>query len=408
MKKIMVLGAGIYQVPLIQRAKDRGIFTIAVSPDGDYPGLKLADKIYYYDVRDEEKVLNAAREEKIDGITTDQTDVAVRTVAYVAEEMGLPGIGYETAKLFTDKNMMRERSREIGLPTIPSWKVSSLEDALLRFRELNAEAIIKPVDSQGSRGVYRIDSTETLLEKYNSSAMHSRTGDVIIEKYIDGTEFEVDSIAADYKVKTLMYADLEPYMVEGIFASTTRLYPSVREKEIVDKLLDINKRTIEGFGLKQGLTHSEYMRDKDGEIYLIEAAARGGGTFISSHIAELQTGVNTADFLIDIAMGLRNDIPHFEMNQCSCGYVTFYLPEGEVISDEGVMDVQAMDCVCKDTLDTIEMGLKTKTFSDKTSRYAIIVKDESREALVEDIHAIRRNLKIKVRTISGVKGPVWK
>lgn len=404
----MVMGAGMYQLPLISRAKERGIFTIAVSPDGNYPGLQIADKVYYYDVRDEDRVLSSAMEENIDGITTDQTDIAVRTVAYVAEKMRLPGIGYETAKLFTDKNMMREKSRALGLPTIPSWKVKTLEEALERFRELGAEAIIKPLDSQGSRGVYRIDSTEGLIEKFNSAAIYSRSGDVILEKFIVGTELEADSIVADYEAKTLMYADLEPYEVEGIFASTTRLYPSVKDEEIVKKLLDLNKKTIEGFGLKQGLTHSEYMMDRDGEIYLIEAAARGGGTFISSHIAELQTGINTADFLIDIALGNRTDIPEFETGKCHCGYVTFYLPEGEIISDEGVKAVQSMDCVHKDTLDTIKVGVKTQTFSDKTSRYAIILKASSRKELMKDILTIRRILNIKVKTVSGIRGPVWK
>lgn len=404
----MILGAGMYQVPIIERAKERGIYTVAVSPDGDYPGLTIADKVYYYDVRDEKKVLEAAQAEKIDGITTDQTDVAVRTVAYVAEQMGLPGIGYETAVLFTDKNLMRETSKKLGLPTIPSWKVASLEEAMEKFRILNSVAIIKPVDSQGSRGVYRIESTEELLEKYSQAERFSRAGSVIIEKYIDGTEFEVDSIVANYNAETLMYADLEPYTVEGIFASTTRLYPSIESDEVVEKLLDINKRTIEGFGLKQGLTHSEYMRDQDGEIYLIEAAARGGGTFISSKIAELQSGINTADFLIDIALGNRTTVPDFQTNQCHSGYVTFYLPEGEIISDEGVEEVQAMECVCKTTLDTIAIGVKTQTFSDKTSRYAVIVKGTSRSDLLNNISEIRDRLKIKVNTISGVKGPIWK
>lgn len=404
----MILGAGIYQVPIIERAKARGIYTIAVSPDGNYPGLKIADKVYYYDVRDEKKVLEAAVAEQIDGIITDQTDVAVRTVAYVAERMGLPGIGYETAKLFTDKNLMREKSRQLGLPTIPSWKVSSIEEALEKFRHLGAEAIIKPVDSQGSRGVYRIDSTEALLEKYILSERFSRAGDVIIEKYINGTEFEVDSIVADYKAETLMYADLEPYKVEGIFASTTRLYPSIESEEVVEKLLDINKRTIEGFGLKQGLTHSEYMRDQDGEIYLIEAAARGGGTFISSKIAELQSGINTSDFLIDIALGLRNTVPEFKRNLCHSGYVTFYLSEGEIVGDKGVDEVLAMDCVCLSTLNTISVGVKTQSFTDKTSRYAIIVKGDSRAELLDNINRIRDCLKIEVKTVTGIKGPIWK
>ena len=143
----MVLGAGLYQVPLITTAQKQGIYTIAVSPDGDYPGLKVADKTYLYDVRDEESILRAAQEENIDGIVTDQTDIAVRTVAYVANNMGLPGIDYECAKRFTDKYLMRERCEELGLPTIKHRIVSSEAEAEAFLNETGTDAIIKPVDN---------------------------------------------------------------------------------------------------------------------------------------------------------------------------------------------------------------------------------------------------------------------
>ena len=47
MKKILILGAGIYQVPLIKTAKKLGIYTIVASIPGNYPGFELADKVYY-------------------------------------------------------------------------------------------------------------------------------------------------------------------------------------------------------------------------------------------------------------------------------------------------------------------------------------------------------------------------
>lgn len=410
MKKIMILGAGTYQVPLIKRAKERGLYTIIVSPEGNYAGLKLniADKVYHYDVRDEEKILEIAMKEKIDGITTDQTDVAVRTVAYVAEKMNLSGIGIEIAKLFTDKSLMREKGKALGLPTIPSCRTDSLEEAKKFFSELSADAIIKPVDSQGSRGVYRIVSRKDLENKYPIAKNFSRNGEVIIEKYIYGEEYEVDSIVVNGVANTLMCADRELYQIDDIFASTLGLYPSVADKKIVDKLLDVNKRTIEGFGLKYGLTHSEYLRDKnDGEIYLVEAAARGGGIFISSHIAELQSGINTSDFLIDFALGNDITIDKVETNKCHCGYVTFYLPAGEVVSDEGVETIKNKDYVHTSTLDMVFIGSKTGVFTDKTARYIIIIKGSSREELLQHIDEIRNTIKIQVKTKDGLEGPVW-
>ena len=408
MEKIMILGAGRYQVPIIERARELGYETIAISPVGDYPGLYIADKVYNLDVRDEQGILNVARGEKISGITTDQTDIAVRTVAFVADKMGLPGIGYDTATLFTDKYMMRERSSELGLPTIRHKLAHDLEEAEEFFRDLGRTAIIKPVDNQGSRGVYLIDSVKELHSRFYKTRAFSPTEQIIIEEHIQGREFEVDSIVVNYEEKTLMYADTDLYDVPNVFASKTRLYPSVADEESIEKLLDLNHKTITGFGLKQGLTHSEYIQDKEtGTIYLIEAAARGGGSFISSHIAQLQSGLDTSEFLVNLATGKIDRIPEFRMNRCHCGYVTFYLPEGEVI-DEGDLDkIREFSFVRKDTLDDIYLGLKTGSFSDKTARNVIILEGRSREELQSNIDLIRSTLNIRVKTRTGIEGPIW-
>lgn len=407
MKKIMILGAGVYQVPIIEAANARGLYTIVVSPNGDYPGLALADKVYDLDVRNESAILEAAQEQNIDGITTDQTDIAIRTVAYVAEKLGLPGIGYECARLFTDKSLMREKGRELGLPVIKSRSVASLEEAESFFSEINDNAIIKPVDSQGSRGVSKIANLADLKAKYKDAEKFSRDGTVIIEQFITGQEFEVDSIVVEGNAQTLMYADLESFELPDVFASTTRLYPSIADQQTVEYLLNLNKSTIEGFGLLQGLTHSEYIMDHTGEIYLIEAAARGGGTYISSHIAQLQTGLNTSDFLVDLALGDIHAMPEFQKNRCHCGYVTFYLPQGRVISIEGVQLVASMPFVDKHHLDNIKVDMQTEAFSDKTARYAIILSADSRKELLKRIDWIKAQLNIKVQTDCGIKGPIW-
>ena len=408
MEKIMIIGAGRYQVPIIEKAKELGYETIAISPQGDYPGLKIADKVYNLDVRDEQGILNVARGEKISGVTTDQTDIAVRTVAFIADKMGLPGIGYETATLFTNKLMMRERSKELGLPTIRHKMAHTMTEATEFFASIGRSAILKPVDNQGSRGVYMIDSMQELERRFYDTLKYSPSEQAIIEEYIHGREFEVDSIVVNYEEKTLMYADTDLYGIPNVFASKTRLYPSVADDESVKKLLDLNHKTITGFGLKQGLTHSEYIQDEtDGEIYLIEAAARGGGSYISSHIGELQTGLSTTEFLINLATGKIDKMPEFENNRCHCGYVTFYLPEGEVIDVGDIEKVKNFDFVKKDTLEDIYPGLKTLSFNDKTARNVIIVEGDSREDLLDKMDLIRNTLKTQVKTRTGIQGPIW-
>lgn len=407
MKKLLILGAGTYQVDLIRKCKELGHEAVVVSP-GNYPGMKYADKVIDANIMDHEAVLEIARREKVDGIISDQTDMAVYSIAYACTELGLPGNDPEVAELFINKHLMREKCLALGLPSIPSASAADLQEAERYFYEFGAPCIIKPIDSAGSKGVTRINNAAELKEYYPECAGYSGSGEIIIEKFIVGKEFEVDSIALNGKIRTLMYADLDEFKIPNVFASMTRLYPSVADEKIIDKLLNYDLTMLNGFGLRQGLTHSEYIVEEgSNEVYLIETALRGGGTFISSHISELQTGLNTAEFLIKMALGELKDIPEFGHELCHCGYVAFYLPAGEIISIQGVDEVMDLYYVRKTTMEDIRVGIETKEFHDKRNRHAVILSGNSREELNQRIGEIRRLLKIQVMTDSGIEGPIW-
>lgn len=407
-EKLLILGAGNYQMPLIEQAKKKGVYVIAVTPPGDYPGIEVADKVYFHDARDEEFDLEVGRKENIDGIISDQAEIFVRPIAYVAEKLGLPGNGYETACLYTDKHLMRERSKALGLATIESYVVNELEEAIRMFRTIGGTAIIKPVDNCSSRGISKIPDEEELRKKWDEAKSYSGSGQVIVERYVNGPQFEVDSIAVGGKVETLMYADLKEFNIPNVFSSATRLYPSVADDETVARLLEYSRKINEGFGMIQGVSHNEYIMDEaTGEIYLIEGALRGGGTYIASHIAALETGLDTADFLVDAALGHLTEVPEFERNKCHAGYACFYLPVGEIISIDGVREVEALDYVVKTKFNDIAVGQMTHTLEDKDQRYAVVLYGDSREELQNRIETIRNMLRIQVRTKDGIKEPIW-
>ena len=115
MKKIIILGAGIYQVPLIKCAKKLGYYSIVCSIEGDYPGFAYADKVYYINTTDKKAVLKVAQEEKVDGIVTAGTDVAVNTIGYVCDKLGLKGLSSASAEMVTDKSLMKKAFNEGGV-----------------------------------------------------------------------------------------------------------------------------------------------------------------------------------------------------------------------------------------------------------------------------------------------------
>lgn len=407
MKTIMIIGSGDFQLPLVEEAaKDCRV--VLVGPAVDERFLPLVDKIYYLDVREEKKILEIARAERIDGVITDQTDISVRTVAYVAEEMGLPGISSATGFLFTNKSAMRSRLRELGLPTLPYQETDSLDEAVAFFRSVNGACIIKPEDNQGSRGVAEVHTEAELAEKYEEAARYSRSGRVIVEKMAVGKEFVVEGMAAGYQFQTLACGDTHYFSLPDVFAAKTRIFPSQRDPELVKRVCEMNNSIIQGFGLKQGITHSEFIMDGD-EIYLLEAAARGGGVFISSDLISLATGLNTERFLIELALGERDTLPKVQRpeERGVCGYMAFFLPQGIVTAVEGVEAVKALPYVHRHQLDKLKVGLKSGKNADKTSRYAIIVHGEDYPALMEHMAEIRSLLKVSVEQDGISRSIIW-
>ena len=262
MKKIMILGAGVYQLPILQKAAEM-CEVILVAPMVSQDFKEYADKIYDLDLRRQDEILEFAQKEKIDGIITDQTDIPVRTMAYVADNMGLPGIGYDTACLFTDKGKMRQKLEELGIPVLPNKTIQSLEEAVHFFESLEGAAIIKPADNQGSRGVYKISSRMELEKYFASSKSESSTGQVVIEKYAEGREFVVEAMSLNYEYQELILGDTIYFDIENAFAAKNRIFPSNASEEICKKVSLLNERIIKGFGLKQGISHSEYVMDGD-------------------------------------------------------------------------------------------------------------------------------------------------
>lgn len=409
-KRVMILGANNFMIPLILKAKEEGYYTIVVSPDKSEPGFAYADECVFADIRNKEEVLYEAKRLRIDGITTDQAETPVRTVAYVAEQMGLPGIGVAMAELFTNKYLMREKCREIGIDTIKYKVVTTCEEAVEFYKILCSEgitdAIMKPVDSAGSRGVVKISLEQTIRNEFEYTKMASKSGNVIVEEYIEGKELLLDGVTVNNTYQTLVCGEYKKCNVPGVFSEYMGKYPAEISKEQREQVELFVKKIVEGFGLQWGRTHTE-VKINDRGIWLMETAARGGGRYISSETVPMMTNFNSANFLLKACTGQIHSVPTIERKDISCGYVSFFMPVGEVVSVDGIQEAINLPYTYSHNFEDISIGMKTLVFQDKIEGRFIHLQAKDDREFYERVEEIKSIIKLKVKTKDGIEGPVW-
>lgn len=408
-RKILILGAGEGQVPLIRYAKQNGWSTIVVSPQGNYPGFTLADKCCYADITDIKTILQLAKEEQIEAVATDQTDISVPTVQYVAEALNLPHIECDDIENFHYKSRMRSVCEAAGLPTIHSAVTSTLAEAESFFIEHHNEpAIIKPTDSQGSRGVQKVENITELRNGYAEALRFSKEKKVIIEQFIDGQEIEVDTIIYASEVKGCLIGDVYIFGLKDTFASYERIYPTAYSGEIYQSIYATNEITLRALGMRTGWTHGEYIVAKDGTVYLIEVGARGGGNYVGSDIVRIMHGISTGEMAFKTAIGDTSFYRNAKINNIYCSIKNFYLPEGEVKSIRIDAKYLKQPFVITHNLDTLQIGMHTHSNTDKTSRCTVLVQAETRKQLMERLIDIPNHIEIEVLTEKGVQSAIWK
>ena len=408
-RNILVLGAGALQVPLINRVKEKGFNPVVVSLHRDEPGMQIVKDTIVADFVDKELMLQYARQYNIAGIVTDQTDLPVRAIAYVSEKMGLPGIGYDTACLFTDKFMMRERCRDLGLATLEYKLVDSYEDAREFFVNLDKPVIIKPLHNQGSKGVCKVSTLAELEEKYGEAEQYSQGDKILLEEFVKGEEeLVIEGVSLDGWCENLVCGDTHYFNIPDVFSARQRIFPSVKNPEIVEQALSLNIRIIEGFGLSRGLTHGEYIVS-EGKVYLIEIAARGGGVYISSDIIPLMTGFDTTSFIIDIATKRKVERPKIQKKDRVVCYLAFFLPEGVIQSISGVEEVASMSYVHHNNLEHLSVGKRVKKNTDKTSRFFMVLDADNADEMNTRINWIQQTLQVIVNTDKNTQeGIIWR
>jgi biotin carboxylase len=305
-KTVLFVGAGRHQRRAILQAKDMGLRVVAVDRNPDAPGLQEADIAKVVDFADAAAVVKATAKIKLDGVLTVSADRAVPVVAAVADARGLPGIGVETAHLMTHKIAMRTRLADAGVPQPRYAAVRSISETRRAANEVGFPSVLKPADSGGQRGVFRVESLDDIHAHLHEALSASPTGEAILEEYVEGIEMNGIVIARNGEAVPLTLSDrLRPPGI-GFGVGWIHVYPATTYGEQLDESERVAVHTVHALGLRTGIAFPQLIAAPGGRVIVVECAARIPGGQMADLVRHA-TGVDLVE--VQIKMALGEDLP---------------------------------------------------------------------------------------------------
>jgi biotin carboxylase len=307
---VHVLGAGPWQLPTIRRARELGYRVLVTDMAQRRPGYRLADLHEIADLSSPEDTLEVAKRHGIDAIVCDTTDAGVVTAAYVADALGLTGIGVDVARRFTDKSLMRAACVAAGVSQPNFEEVSTKLEMERAIAKIGLPVVVKPLDRMAGAGVRHVEEAEDLDALFEHASGHSPSGKLLVEAKLHGTECTVEGCVVDGEVFVLAISDKEHF--EHVPTVAKRIqFPAAISDAAHARLLDVHRDVVRALGMTDGLTHAEYFVDEN-EVQLVEIAARGGGSEIFTHALPAHSGVDLLDANLGFSLGepFRVPAPH--------------------------------------------------------------------------------------------------
>ena len=409
MPTILFVGAGRHQRNAIRQARERGLRVVAVDRNADALGLGLADVAEVVDFVDVDAVEAAARRHGVDGALTVSADRAVPVVAAVAERLGLPSIGTEVAHRMTHKLAMRRTFAEEGIPQPPFAAVRNLAEGRAALEAVGLPAVLKPVDSGGQRGVYRIESAGDLESHLHAALAESPARESILEGFVEGTEMNGIVVARDGEARLLTLSDrLRPPGV-GFGVGWIHLYPATIHSDQLELASRTAERCVTALGLRDGIAFPQLIATRNGGVAVVEAAARIPGGQMTDLVRHA-VGVDLVELALRFALGepVPDELVEPRFSQpLAIRFLTASpgpLPTGRVTRIGALGPVLAAPGVVQaDTYLALGETIRPVRLDGDRRGYVIAVADTSVEALERAEHAASL-LEVEVEPCSSRAG----
>lgn len=286
-KKVLILGVASVQMDAILELKKMGYETHACAMAKDGPGANVVDYFNEINILDIETIIKYIIENKISLVYSVGSDLAMPVVNKISEMLNMPHfVSEKTAYICNNKDLMRQTLGNDFDGNVKFQVIKSETDEI----ELDFPFIVKPADSQGQRGVVLVNDCKEYLEGYRLARKYSRSGLVIIEKYVSGPELSVNGYMVNGEIKYLIVSDRDTWpKFTGLIHK--HITPSIHtNNDIENKIKCIVENACNKLQIENGPVYAQMKLEGD-NAFIIEITPRLDGCHMWN-LLSYYTGVN--------------------------------------------------------------------------------------------------------------------
>ena len=371
MKKALIINLGWEQETLIDAVAANSCELYGIHYNDNIYKKELFKDILISDLRDLSKIINFSDQVKPDAILSDQCDYSFFAQAILCEKYQLPGPSIHQAQISSNKFIQRKLALEQKIP-IPEFQNIYYPDEIYSFVEkVGYPIIIKPIDNRGSFGVTKIGTEKEILPAYFNALSNSHSRYVIVEKFIEGMEITIDGYCFQRNPYSLALAK-KKHIDNEKQVSIDIKYPGELSEELYEKALRLNEEVINKLGYKFGMTHAEYIVSASDDIYLVEAANRGGGVYTSEIIVPNVSMVDILKAYVNDCLQTPLTCPPEIIERREVILKFFSFAPGKIPSIEGVASIIQDPCLLKFRLE-VHPGDIIHPISNDSNRHGFII-----------------------------------
>ena len=402
-KAILIIGAGVEQIEAYKTAKGMGLTVVGSDMDQDAPAFKYADYRIIASTRNIDEtvgeVLKFVQHHHLDGVMTIANDVPL-TVAAVAAKLDLSSIPIESARIVSNKILMKTVFDENSIANPPYASVDNINNIICFVEKHGLPIVLKPVDGRGARGVLILMDTDNLEWAYNHSMQNSDSNRVMVEKFIDGVQYSTEAIVYQGKCTTLSVSErnyellskYSPYAIEN-----GGVIPAQISKQHEESIHHMMSSIASSLNITNGTIKGDIIMSDDGPL-VIEVALRLSGGYLCSVQIPIARGVDLVKQTILMALG--EDLIVSELvpkDLCWIGIRYFFPEPGKISKISGFGELDNFEWVLKKQL-FMSVGDIVELPTNHTKRvgYVYAVGDTFEQAENRAISAAKQ---VKIETV---------